>query len=348
MYRADGKGEKEMKQPTIYDVAKEAGVAISTVSKVLNNTGSIGDKTRKKVEETMRKLNYQPSLVASVKKRIQTIGLLIPNIADPFMAQIARTIEDHGRKFGFSLIVCSTDNDLDKEMEYISILKHQYIDGIIIATGLKNTVAFKELINNEIPVALLSREVPSLAVNTVVVNDFLGAFEAVSYLVKLGHRKIAMVTEDIYFPVVKERVNGYKQALEQAGLNYNEDLVSLNNTDFADAKKSTMKLLNLRERPTAIFASTEPLAIGVLQGVREFGLDIPKDISIVGFDNTILAEMCYPQLTTVSQPIKEMGKKVIELLVEDIKEPKKIKQRIVMSPELVIRGTASKMNKNSI
>ncbi|OAS89271.1 MULTISPECIES: LacI family DNA-binding transcriptional regulator [Metabacillus] len=333
-----------MKQPTIYDVAKEAGVAISTVSKVLNNTGSIGAKTRKKVEETMQKLNYQPSVAASVKKRIQTIGLLIPNIADPFMAEIARTIEDHGRKFGFSLMICSTDNDLDKEIEYVSILKQKYIDGIIIATGLKNTVALKELINSEIPVALLAREVPSLAVNTVVVNDFLGAFEATSYLIKLGHQKIAMVTEDIYFPVTKSRLDGYKQALEQAGINYNENLVTINNTSFTDALDSTVKLLNLPEPPTAIFASTEPLAIGAMQGARESGFDIPKDISIVGFDNSILAEMCYPQLTTVSQPIQEMGKKIIELLVEEIKDPKKLKQRIVMSPELVIRRTASEMN----
>ncbi|WP_078431633.1 LacI family DNA-binding transcriptional regulator [Metabacillus halosaccharovorans] len=333
-----------MKQPTIYDVAKEAGVAISTVSKVLNNTGSIGEKTRKKVEETMHKLNYQPSVVASVKKRIQTIGLLIPDIADPFMAEITRTIEDHGRKFGFSLIICSTDNDLEKEMEYVSILKKKYIDGIIIATGLKNTGALNEILNNEIPVALLSREVPSLAVNTVVVNDFLGAFKATTYLIKLGHQRIAMITEDIYFPVTISRLDGYKQALEQAGIPYNENLVAINNTSFNDALDSTEKLLKFSEPPTAIFASTEPLAIGAMQGVRESGLDIPKDISIVGFDNSILAKMCYPPLTTVSQPIYEMGKKVIELLVEEIKNPKQVKQRIVMSPDLIVRGTASEVN----
>ncbi|TCN28132.1 LacI family DNA-binding transcriptional regulator [Mesobacillus foraminis] len=333
-----------MKQPTIYDVAKEAGVAISTVSKVLNNTGRIGEKTRKKVEETMQKLNYQPSVAASVKKRIQTIGLLIPDIADPFMAEIARAIEDHGRKFGFSLMICSTDNDLEKEMEYVSVLKKKYIDGIIIATGLKNTAALQELLNDEIPVALLAREVPSLAVNTVVVNDFLGAFEATSYLIKLGHKKIAMVTEDIYFPVTQSRLEGYKQALEQGGLPYNEELVAINNTSYGDALNSTVELLDVPEPPTAIFASTETLAIGVMQGAREYGLDIPKELSIVGFDNSILAKMSYPPLTTVSQPIREMGKKVIELLVEEIKNPQQVKQRIVMSPELIIRGTATERN----
>ncbi|MGJ9385483.1 LacI family DNA-binding transcriptional regulator [Salipaludibacillus sp. CF4.18] len=333
-----------MKNATIYDVAKEAGVAISTVSKVLNKTGSIGVKTRKKVEETMQRLNYQPSVAASVKKRIQTIGLLIPNIADPFMAEIARTIEDYGRKHGFSLMICSTDNNLEKEMEYVSILKQKYIDGIIVATGLKNTEALKTLLNNDIPVALLSREVPSFDVNTVVVNDFLGAYEATSYLIELGHRTIAMVTEDIYFPVTIARLDGYKQALEEAGIKYDEGLVSLNNTTFTDAKDLTVELLGLPHPPTAIFASTEPLAIGAMKGARELELDIPNDISIVGFDNSILANMCHPELTTISQPIKEMGEKVVELLVEEIKDPKKLKQRIVMSPELIIRGTASERN----
>ncbi|MBP2075971.1 LacI family DNA-binding transcriptional regulator [Oceanobacillus polygoni] len=332
-----------MKQPTIYDVAKEAGVAISTVSKVLNNTGKIGEKTKKKVEDTMRKLNYQPSVVASVKKRIKTIGLLIPNIADPFIAEIARTIEDHGRKFGYSLMICSTDNNLEKEMEYVSILKKKYIDGIIVATGLKNKDALKELRESEIPFVILSREVPALTVNTVMVNDFLGAFEAVCYLVKLGHKKIAMITEDIYFSVTRERLEGYKKALEQSGILFNEDYVSVHNITYMDARETAINLLNLKEPPTAIFASTEPLAIGAMQGVRESGFDISTDISVIGFDNSILSKMCYPQLSTVSQPIDEMGKKIVELLVEEIEKPKKVKQRIVMSTELIIRGTTNEL-----
>ncbi|WP_332631363.1 LacI family DNA-binding transcriptional regulator [Halalkalibacter flavus] len=332
-----------MKQPTIYDVAKEAGVAISTVSKVLNKTGSISAKTRKKVEATMLKLNYQPSVAASVKKRMQTIGLLIPNIADTFMAEVARSIEDHGRKFGYSLIICSTDNDSEKELEYVSMLKQKYIDGIIVATGLKNIAALKELLSNEIPVALLARDVPSLRVDTVTVDDFLGAFQATSYLVNLGHKNIAMITEDINFPAVRARFDGYKQSLEEAGIEYNEELVSFNNVTFDDAKKSTRKLLELSQSATAIFASTESLAIGVMQAGRELGLDIPGELSVVGFDNTILATMCYPQLTTIAQPINEMGKKVIELLIEEINDPKKIKQRIVLSPELIIRDSASNL-----
>ncbi|MFB9759857.1 LacI family DNA-binding transcriptional regulator [Ectobacillus funiculus] len=327
---------------TIYDVAEKAGVSISTVSKVLNNTGSIAEKTRQKVRETMRELNYQPSVVASVKKRIQTIGLLIPSIANPFMAEVARSIEDHVKKFGFSLLVCSTDNHLDNELEYISILKQKYVDGIILATGLNDYRAIKELINAEIPVALLSRDIPSLAVDTVLVDDFLGGYEAVQYLISLGHRKIAMITENINWSVVRARVQGYRQALEEAGLEYDENLVLLDNTTLDAGKQATRKLLDLPEPPTAIFASTEFLAIGAVKSARELGIHVPKDLSIVGFDDTILATVCDPPLTTIAQPIQEMGKKVVELLVEEIEGPKETKQRIVLSPKLVVRESTSR------
>ncbi|MFP3126389.1 LacI family transcriptional regulator [Ectobacillus funiculus] len=327
---------------TIYDVAEKAGVSISTVSKVLNETGSIAEKTRQKVRETMRDLNYQPSVAASVKKRIQTIGLLIPSIANPFMAEVARSIEDHVKKFGFSLMVCSTDNNLENEIEYISILKQKYVDGIIIATGLKNHKVIRELMNAELPVVLLSRDIPSLAIDTVLVDDFLGGYEATQYLMGLGHRKIAMVTESMNLSVVRARVQGYRQALEEAGLEYDENLVLLNNSTFDAGKHATQELLDVSEPPTAIFASTEFLAIGAVKSARELGLHVPEDLSIVGFDDTILATVCDPPLTTIAQPIQEMGKRVVELLVDEIERPKEIKQRIVLSPKLVVRESTSR------
>lgn len=334
-------------KPTIYDVAKEAGVSISTVSKVLNNTGSIAEKTRKKVRDTMHQLDYQPSVVASVKKRIQTIGLLIPNIANPFMAEIARGIENHVKKFGFSLMICSTDNDLKNEIEYISILKQKYIDGIIIATGLKEDKAIKELLKADIPVALLSRDVSSLAVDAVLVDDFLGGYEATEYLISLGHKRIAMITEDINFPTIGARFEGYKQALEKAGLPYDESLVSLNNTSLDEGKQSTREFLHLSVPPTAIFASTEFLAIGAIQAARELKIKVPQDLSIIGFDDTVLSTICDPPLTTIAQPIYEMSKKVVELLIEEIEDSKETKQRIVLSPKLVVRASTSHNKTNT-
>lgn len=328
-------------KPTIYDVANEAGVSISTVSKVLNNTGSIAEKTRKRVRETMRELNYQPSVVASVKKRIQTIGLLIPNIANPFMAEIARGIENHVKQYGFSLMICSTDNNLKNEIEYISILKQKYVDGVIIATGLKENKAIKELLKAEIPVALLSRDVSSLAVDTVLVDDFLGGYQATEHLISLGHEKIAIITEDINFPTIQARVEGYKKALEEAGLEYDESLVFSNNISVDEGNQSTRELLTSTSPPTAIFASTEFLAIGAIQGARELAVKVPEELSIIGFDNTVLSTICDPPLTTIAQPIQEMSEKVVELLVAEIENPKETKQRVVLSPRLVVRKSTS-------
>jgi DNA-binding LacI/PurR family transcriptional regulator len=329
-------------KPTIYDVAEKAGVSISTVSKVLNNTGSLADKTRKKVKETMQELNYQPSVAASVKKRIQMIGLLIPNIANPFMAEVARSIENHLKRHGYSLMICSTDNDFKNEIEYISILKQKYTEGIIVATGLKKEKSIKELVKTNLPVALLSRDVPFLAVDTVLVDDYLGGYEATRHLIELGHEKIAMITEDTTFSIIQSRVLGYKKALEEAGLNYDESLVLTNNTSLDEGKKSMLTLLKKSSPPTGIFASTETLAIGALQGARELNIKVPDELSIVGFDDTVLSTICDPPLTTIAQPIEEMGKKVVELLVEEIEKKKESKQRVILSPKLIVRNSTAK------
>lgn len=329
-------------KPTIYDVAEKAGVSISTVSKVLNNTGSLADKTRKKVKETMEELNYQPSVVASVKKRIQTIGLLIPNIANPFMAEVARSIENHVKRYGYSLMICSTDNDVKNEVEYISILKQKYTEGIIVATGLKKEKAIKELIKTDLPIALLSRDVPSLAADTVMVDDYLGGYEATRHLIGLGHEKIAMLTEDTSFSTIRARVRGYKKALEEAGLNYDESLVLANNISIEEGKKAMINLLKEPSPPTAVFASTESLAIGVVQGARELNVKVPDELSIVGFDDTVLSTICDPPLTTIAQPIEEMGKKVAELLIEEIEKKKESKQRVVLSPKLIVRNSTAR------
>lgn len=329
-------------KPTIYDVAEKAGVSISTVSKVLNNTGSLADKTRKKVKETMEELNYQPSVVASVKKRIQTIGLLIPNIANPFMAEVARSIENHVKRHGYSLMICSTDNDLKNEVEYISILKQKYTDGIIVATGLKKEKAIKELIKTDLPIALLSRDVPSLAADTVMVDDYLGGYEATRHLIDLGHEEIAMLTEDTSFSTIRARVRGYKKALEEAGLNYDESWVLTNNISIEEGKKAMLSLLKKSSPPTAVFASTESLAIGAVQGARELNVKVPDELSIVGFDDTVLSTICEPPLTTIAQPIEEMGKKVAELLIEEIEKKKESKQRVVLSPKLIVRNSTAR------
>lgn len=326
---------------TIYDIAEEAGVSIATVSKVINETGRISDKTRQRVKEVMKRLNYQPSVVASAltKKRTYMIGLLIPDLANPFFAELARSIEDRGHELGFNLVICSTDNDLDKEEQYINLLRQKSADGIILATGVKNQDIIRNLIQQNQAIAVIARGMPSLSVDTVLVDDYLGGYLAASHLIELGHRDIAVIAEDLEVMSSKERVRGYQQALEDYHLPYREDRIRVSAFHVKGGKDTAGKILDEPDRPTAIFACNDLLAIGAMQAAYERRIAVPEEVSIIGFDNSILAAHMNPPLTTIAQPIQELGRQVVNLISQEINGEKTAKQRIVLLPELVVRGS---------
>ncbi|MEL3986929.1 LacI family DNA-binding transcriptional regulator [Bacillus velezensis] len=328
---------------TIYDVAKEANVSISTVSKVLNHTGSISEKTKKRIWQAIEELEYQPSVVSSARKMMKTIGLLIPDIANPFMAEMARAVEDSGRKKGFNVIVCSTDNNPVREEEYISMLKQKNVDGIIVATGLANSQAVRELIESDMPVVMLSRDVPHLPVDIVVADDFKGGYEAAVHLAQLGHKKIAVISEKINNTSIKNRVIGFKEGLHVSGIPIDEAFMADSPYDLSVSKEVSLKLLSRNDRPTAIFVTTELLALGVLQAARQLHITVPSSLSLIGFDNSILAAISDPQLTTIAQPTEEMGEKAIELLIGGMarEKQKKVIQRVMLSPSLIVRDSAA-------
>ncbi len=323
-------------KPTIYNVAKEAGVSIATVSKVLNHTGRISDKTRKKVFQTMDKLNYRPSVVASALtgKQTKTIGLLIPDISNPFFAEIARSIEDQSHERGFNVMMCSTDNLKEKEERYLSLLVRQQIDGLIVASAFR-CARLLEDVAKEVPITLVASEIPRLSINTVTVDDYKGGYLAASYLLSLGHTKIAIIAEGVRSN--KPRLDAFRDVMEEANIPIRDGYVIQTEALMTRGYESAKQLFSLKERPTAIFACNDLLAIGVVQAAKEAGLSIPQDVSIIGFDNTILSTNTSPMLTTVAQPIKEMGAKVVDLLIEEMKEPKSYKERLLLSPELIVR-----------
>ncbi|NRF94514.1 LacI family DNA-binding transcriptional regulator [Paenibacillus frigoriresistens] len=333
-------------KPTIYDVAQAAGVSIATVSKVINETGRISDKTRKHVFSIMEQLNYQPSMVASALtgKSTYTIGLTLPDLANPFFAEIARSIEDRGHEYGFSVFICSTDNDPDKEVKYLSLLTQKRVDGIISATRIQNDQFLKKLIQQNIPIALITGEMPTLAVDTVMVDDYLGGFQAGNHLVELGHKRIAIVVEDMDNMSNRERIRGCKQAMANAGLYLDEQLVITGGFTVESGKSAMSNLLLLEERPSAVFACNDLLAIGAIRAAREQGMQLPADLSVVGFDNTILATLIDPPLTTIGQPIQEIGRRAVDLLVQEIKGEKVLKQRVVLLPELVLRNSSTSIH----
>ncbi len=330
---------------TIYDVAREANVSIATVSKVINNTGRIGEKTRQKVFQVMKELDYQPSLVASALtgKSTYSIGLLIPDLANPFFAELARSIEDRGHELGYSIVMCSTDYNPEKESKYITLLKQKSVDGIILASGFQNDAVIRDLLHLKIPIAVLARDVSTVSVDTVTVDDFIGGYNATRYLLELGHKKIGTIQLDL--EVGRERIRGYQHALQENGVEYDGKLVLFSPSSVEGGKQMGLKLLHSPDRPTAVFAGNDIVAIGVIQAVRELGLSVPDDVSIVGYDNTILAAISNPPLTTVAQPFHDMGRQVMDLLIQEIKGEKKGKKRVVMLPELCVRESTGKIKK---
>jgi DNA-binding LacI/PurR family transcriptional regulator len=331
-------------KPTIYDVAREAGVSIATVSKVINKAGRISDKTRQRVYKIMDDLNYQPSVVASALtgKRTNTLGLLIPDLANPFFAEIARSIEDRAQELGYSVVMCSTDNNTNKERKYITLLRQKSIDGFIMASGVQEEKILKELIEEKVPIALVSQEITSLGIDSVTVDDFLGGYEVTQHLLKLGHKQIAVLAQDERSS--RERVRGYRQALTDSELTVDESLILVADSITKDNDVRAGQLFDREERPTAIFACNDMLAISALQAARERGIIIPSELSLVGFDNTIMARIVDPPLTSVAQPIHDMGRRVVDILVSKVEDGNAMKQRIVLMPELIIRGSTHQLN----
>ncbi|MFD0958246.1 LacI family DNA-binding transcriptional regulator [Paenibacillus chungangensis] len=328
-------------KPTIYDVAEKSGVSIATVSKVINNTGRISKSTREKVTQIMNELQYQPSIIASALtgKITFTFGMIIPDLANPFFAEIARAVEDRAHELGFSMIICSTDNSLDKELKYTSLLLNKNVDGIILATGRdhERDSSLHEIISKKVPVVLIAREMPALAIDTVLVDDYLGGLQATAHLIEQGHQRIAVIAEYENIMSSRERVRGYKAALSNAGIPFDESMIVNCGHSIDDGKQSMRSLIQSGNPPTAIFACNDIIAIGAIQAARELEVKVPDHMSVIGFDNTVMATLIAPQLTTIAQPIKEMGRYAADLLISEIKGTKSAKQRIVLLPELVVR-----------
>lgn len=330
-------------KPTIYDVAREAGVSIATVSKILNGKGKISPSTRRRVLEAIERLGYQPNLLASALtgKRTQTLALLVPDVANPFFAEVARSVEDRGRALGFTVILCSTDNQDDRLARYLAVLKQKRVDGLIIGTGVEDLRLLAELKEEGLPFTLIARDLRSLPVTSVRVDDFVGGYLAAQHLVELGHRKMAVLTESLKVMSSRERVRGFRQALEEAGVPFPEEAVYTCAARVDDGRRKALAVLAAADPPTAIFAGNDLIAIGVLQAAKETGMAVPDDLSVVGFDNTVLATICDPPLTTVAQPIEEMGKQVVDWLVRELNGEADVKQRVILRPELIVRASTA-------
>ncbi len=329
---------------TIYDIAKIAGVSTATVSKVINNTGRISEKTRKKIRGIMDELSYQPDVLASAMKGKFTyqVALLIPEMDNPIYAQFLKYIEDRGQELGFSIVMCNTDNNPEKEARHITLLRQKRVDGFIIASKFKNEELLKELLRDEVPVVLFAHERPDILTDSVTVDDFQGGVIATEYLISQGHKRIGVVATDSISCL--ERIRGYKSALQKAGIKFDKAMVVVGGSKIDDAEITARSLLEMEDnRPSAIFGCNDLMAIGVMQAAKKLGISVPDELSAIGFDNTELCKIVTPELTSVEMPINELGRKAMDVIIDKIERTGDAKQRIRMLPELVIRSSVSRI-----
>lgn len=335
---------------TIYDVAKRAGVSIATVSRVLNNSILVSEKTRERVKRAMEELNYTPNVIASAltKKSTLTLGLLIPDISNPFFAELARGVEDASVDFGFNTIICNTDYRFEKETEYIRLLRQKRIDGFIISTAYFNDENVINLVKSNIPLVLLGRDIEQedVLVDVVVSDNVRGGYIATKHLIELGHEKIACLLGPPQVKVNVDREKGYLKAIEEANLKVNSELIAFGEFKVEFGFSKAIEMLSKEDRPTAFFAANDLTAIGVIKAARYMGFEVPRDISVVGYDNTILAEMVDPPLTTVNQQMRKMGYVATELLIKKIKGEKHAAEKVVMDVNLVLRKSTRKLGKS--
>jgi LacI family transcriptional regulator len=322
---------------TIKDVARKAGVSSSTVSRALSGKIPVDEKTREKVLAAVKELNYQPNALAKGLKegRTGTIGLIVPNICNPVFPLVSRGVEDIARKFGYTVILCNTDEDVNIEKEYIQKLQKKWVDGVILATSGRQSGHIRELKEAGLPMVLLIRKLGD-EVDAVVIDNSKAACDAVSYLIRSGHKRIAIVNGDEKLSLYRERFQGYLRALEKAGADLDPSLC-LEIPDHADCYERVSDFLKTKPLPDAFFAASDPIALHIMRAIKDAGYRIPEDISVIGFDNLQFSSYLDPPLTTVNQPLYKMGEAAAERIISLIEGEPSDPIIQVMDAELVIR-----------
>ncbi len=332
--------------PTITSVAKAAGVSKSTVSKVLNRQLGVSSKTRKKVLRVIDQFGYTPSIVAkSLKnKKTKAVGVILPNIINPFFAAMLRGIEDSAIRKGYVVVFCDSDDTREKESLYFQIFENRWVDGIIFsgtATDAEEEAHIRKIQNKGIPVVLVDREIEAYFTNVVMVDNVRAAFEATTYLLDLGHRKIGHIAGPQEIKVFAKRLQGYKEALARCGVSVDLQLVRKGDLSIRSGESAARELMMKKVPVTALFCGNDLMAIGAMKEFQRNGLKIPQDVCLMGFDDIPLASLVSPSLSTVAQPSYQIGTTAIDLLVKSIEE-RSIDNKVILPTKLILRESTKR------
>ncbi|SHK33565.1 LacI family DNA-binding transcriptional regulator [Tepidibacter formicigenes] len=332
---------------TIKDIARKAGVSRTTVSRVLNDSGYVKDETRQKVLKVIKELNYTPSAIARSlsTNKTNTIGVIVPEINNPFFGEIIKGVSQVADEHDLNIILCNTDDNREKELKALKLLKEQRIQGIIItptyAEDQFNSEYLSTLENLGIPVILLDGHVKYTDFSGIFIDHVKGAYDATKALIEAGHKKIAIINGRKNYKITIDRLKGYKKALDEYNIAIKDKYISYGDFEYKSAYKATKQILKMDDRPTAVFVTSNMMILGSIRAFYEENINIPQDMAIIGFDKIDAINIIGMNISFVIGPSIEMGKAGMKMLIDNLDNKKSREEikRITLFPELVLKGS---------
>jgi DNA-binding LacI/PurR family transcriptional regulator len=326
--------------PTIKDVAEVSGISKTTVSRVINNKGYVSEEKKALVLKAMEELEYYPNLSA---RRLRgqlttTIGVIVPKITNPFFSYLVDAIEQTAYEKGYQVLIFQSNEDPKKELTFLNLLKTKQVDGVIM-TAVENDWTKVKSFTKHGPIVLCNVYIDQSTVPIVRLNQYKGTYDGIKHLIERGHSKIAYCTGGFFGKEGKgkERNQGYKKALEEAGISINPNWVFVNQHSIEDGRQVLRQILEMEERPTAVFTGSDEIASGMIVEASVHGIQIPDDLAIMGFDDQPIAQLVSPKLTTIKQPVDQLGEKAINIIIEKLNDAESLNQYYEFPIELIIR-----------
>lgn len=327
---------------SIKDVAAEAGVSTATVSRVLANKPHVSEKLQKRVWAAVNKLDYRPNLIARSlrSQRSNTLGLIVSDIRNPFFTAISRAVEDTAHEQGYSVFLCNTDEDPEKEALYLNLMQDEHVAGLIFSPTRHSAEHFTDL-GIHIPTVIIDRQATAPNIDMVLIDNVAAGRELADHLLHNGYRRIAAIFGEAS-TTGRQRRQGLEQALQAHGLMPDPDLMRFVPPKIEAGRKAARALLdNTAVLPDAIFTTNSLLTAGALMAIRELGLRIPEDVALVGFDETVWSTLVQPPITLVAQPTAEIGRTATELLLKRIDDPERSVRQVILQTTLLARGSSN-------
>lgn len=328
----------------IKEIAKKAGVSVATVSRVMNHPDNVAPATKEKIETVMKEYGYTPNWFARGLNfnRTNAIGLLIPNILNPGYMEIAKGVEDVAHQKGYMVMLCNTENDIEKETKYIKNIIQRKIDGMVLVSTMLDNLAVKEIMEQEVPLVIIgenkqmSKDIPLVRIDCET-----AAYKAASHLLEIGYKDIAIIYGNTPEQEDLKKLKGYKKALAEEGVKINENYIIRVPNSIHGGYIAGKKLIDMKSRPKAIFVTSDLMAIGAIDAMKDFNINIPDDMAIVGFDNIEMASILEPKLTTVVKPLHKMGvvgaRLLFDIMSGSEEENKLLTKEILLQSKLKIR-----------